>query len=78
MWRTLGGMDTLPCTPYLTNVSDGAWVLLAPYLSLMREDTWQRKYPLRELFTELRSFAGLGSSWCYLPSTCRRGRRSPS
>jgi hypothetical protein len=35
--------------PYPSDVSDDEWSLVAPYLTLMREDAAQREHPLREL-----------------------------
>lgn len=60
-------MEVSPRSPYPTDVSDGDWAFLAPYLALMREDAPQRRYPLRELFNELRDIARTGLPWRYLP-----------
>jgi transposase len=60
-------MDTIPRTPYPTDVSDDEWAFLAPYLTLMREDAPQRKYALRELFNGLRFIARTGLQWRYMP-----------
>jgi transposase len=35
---------------YPTDVSDEEWEFVAPYLTLMKEDAPQRRYPLRDLF----------------------------
>jgi transposase len=40
--------------PYASDVSDEEWVLIAPYLVLLREDAGQRLYSLREPFNRLR------------------------
>jgi transposase len=61
------GMDTVPRTPYPTDVSDDEWAFLAPYLTLMRDDAPQRKHPLRELFNGLRFIARIGLQWRYMP-----------
>jgi transposase len=60
-------MNTSPRTPYPTDVSDEEWAFLAPYLTLMRDDAPQRKYPLRELFNGLRFIARTGLQWRYMP-----------
>ena len=40
---------------------------LSPYLTLMREDAPQRKYPLRKRFNGLRFIARTGLQWRYMP-----------
>jgi transposase len=37
-----------------SDVSDKEWALVAPYLTLMTEDTPQREHSLREVFNDLR------------------------
>ena len=54
-------------TPYPSDVSDGEWEFLLPYLTLMDEDAPQRKYPLRAVFNALRYFVKTGCHWRYLP-----------
>jgi transposase len=54
--------------PYATDVSDEEWAFAAPYLSLMREEAPQRKYPLRELFNGLRYLAKGGITWRLIPN----------
>jgi transposase len=54
-------------TSYPSDVSDGEWEFLLPYLSLMREDAPQREYPLRDLFNALRYVVRTGCQWRYLP-----------
>jgi transposase len=54
-------------TSYPSDVSDGEWEFLLPYLSLMREDAPQRVYPLRALFNALRYVVRTGCQWRYLP-----------
>ena len=54
-------------TSYPSDVSDGEWEFLLPYLSLMREDAPQRMYPLRALFNALRYVVRTGCQWRYLP-----------
>src|SRR5215510_9542973 len=52
---------------YPTDVSDAEWALVAPYLSLMTEETPQRDFPLREVFNGLRWIVRSGSSWRLTP-----------
>ena len=54
-------------TPYPSDVSDGEWEFLLPYLTLMDEDAPQRKFPLRAVFNALRYFVKTGCHWRYLP-----------
>ncbi len=39
--------------PYPSDVTDGEWSLVVPYLTLMTEEAPQRDYPLRDLFNAL-------------------------
>ena len=52
---------------YPTDVGDEEWAFVAPYLTLMREDAPQRRYPLRELFNGLRWFVRAGADWRLMP-----------
>jgi transposase len=52
---------------YPSDVTDGEWEFLVPYLALMREDAPQRDYSLRELFNGLRWVVKTGAQWRYLP-----------
>lgn len=52
---------------YPSDVSDGEWEFLAPYLKLMSEDAPQREYSLRELFDALRYVVKTGCQWRFLP-----------
>ncbi len=62
-------MDTQPPrTAYPTDVSDEEWALLAPYLTLLSEDTLQRRYALREVFNALRWMVRAGAPWRLLPT----------
>jgi len=40
--------------PYPGDVTDAEWMLLLPYLTLMRDDAPQRQYDLRAVFNALR------------------------
>ncbi|WP_135256841.1 IS5 family transposase [Thermus caldilimi] len=52
---------------YPSDVTDEEWSLVAPYLTLMREDAPQREYPLREVFNALRWIVRTGAPWRMLP-----------
>lgn len=52
---------------YPSDLSDEEWAFCAPYLTLMREDAAQRKYPLRVLFNGLRYMVRAGCPWRMLP-----------
>jgi len=52
---------------YPSDVSDEEWTLLAPYLTLMKEDAPQRDHDLREVFNGLRWIVRTGSPWRYMP-----------
>src|SRR4029079_3950627 len=53
--------------PYLSDVSDGEWEFLLPYLTLMDEDAPQREHDLREVFNALRYVVKTGCQWRMLP-----------
>jgi transposase len=53
--------------PYPSDVSDDEWALVAPYLTLTRDDAPQREYPLRDVLDALRWVAEAGGQWRYLP-----------
>lgn len=44
--------------PYPSDVSDKEWALVAPYLTLLPEDSGQRTDQLREVFSGLPTFSG--------------------
>jgi len=52
---------------YPSDVGDAEWEFILPYLTLLREDAPQRKYPLRELFNALRYVVKTGCPWRFLP-----------
>jgi transposase len=54
--------------PYPSDVSDDAWALVAPYLTLMTEEAPQRSHPLREVCKGLRWRARAGAPWRMLPN----------
>lgn len=53
--------------PYPSDVSDEEWALVAPYLTLMKEDAPQRGHSMREVFNALRWMVRSGAPWRYLP-----------
>jgi transposase len=52
---------------YSSDVGDEEWALVAPYLTLMREDAPQREYELREVFNGLRYVIRTGATWRMMP-----------
>jgi transposase len=50
-----------------SDVSDEEWALVAPYLTLMTEDTPQREHSLREVFNGLRWIVRAGVAWRMMP-----------
>jgi transposase len=52
---------------YPSDVTDEEWAFCAPYLTLMKEESPQRKYPLRVLFNGLRYMVRSGCPWRMLP-----------
>jgi transposase len=52
---------------YPSDISDGEWALVAPYLTLMTEDAPQRDFPLREVFNGLRYIVRTGAPWRWMP-----------
>lgn len=59
---------------YPCDVSDEEWALVAPYLTLMKDDAPQREHDLREVFNGLRYLLRTGAPWRWLPLP--RGRPS--
>lgn len=55
-------------TGYPSDVSDEEWGFCAPYLTLMKEESPQREYALRELFNGLRWFVRAGCPWRMMPN----------
>lgn len=58
---------SLPRKAYPSDVSDDEWALVAPYLTLVREDAGQRTHPLREVFNGLRYVVKTGAPWRWMP-----------
>ena len=63
----VSGMSMPNRKPYPSDVSDDEWALVASYLTLVREDGGQRRYPLREVFNGLRWRVRAGAPWRLLP-----------
>ncbi len=57
---------------YPSDVSDGEWEFVMPYLTLMTPDAPQRQHDLREVFNALRWLVRTGSPWRYLPNDLPR------
>jgi len=53
---------------YPSDVSDEEWAFVAPYLSLLPEDSGQRKHDLREVFNGLRFIVKTGMQWRFMPN----------
>ena len=53
--------------PYPSDVSDEEWALVAPYLTLLRDDAGQREHALREVFNGLRYVVRSGCPWRLMP-----------
>src|SRR5688572_15810843 len=54
--------------PYPSDVSDAEWALIAPYLTLLREEAGQREPSLREVFNGLRYVVKTGAPWRWMPN----------
>lgn len=52
---------------YPSDVSDEEWAFVAPYLALIREDSPQREYSLRDVFDAVRWMVKTGAQWRYIP-----------
>ena len=53
---------------YPSDVSDEEWALVAPYLTLLREDAGQREHRLRAVFDGLRYVVKTGAPWRWMPN----------
>ena len=53
---------------YPSDVSDDEWALVAPYLTLLPEDSGQRVHALREVFNGLRYIVKTGAPWRWMPN----------
>src|SRR5215470_12202174 len=52
---------------YPSDVSEEEWALMAPYLTLMREEAPQREHSLRAVFNGLRWIVRAGAPWRMMP-----------
>ena len=59
--------NTATRKPYPSDVSDDEWTIVAPYLTLMKEDARQRDHDLREVFNGLRWIVRTGAPWRLMP-----------
>lgn len=57
----------MKCTAYPSDVTDDAWALVAPYVTLMTEEAPQRTHSLRDVFTDLRWMVRAGAAWRMMP-----------
>jgi transposase len=53
---------------YPSDVSDEEWTFVAPYLTLLPEDSGQRRHDLREVFNGLRFIVRTGMQWRFMPN----------
>lgn len=53
---------------YPSDVSDDEWALVAPYLTLLPEESEQRVHALREVFNGLRYIVKTGAPWRWMPN----------
>ncbi len=60
-------MGNRKAVAYPSDVSDEEWALVAPYLTLCREDAKQREYSLRAVFNGLRWLVRSGAHWRMMP-----------
>jgi transposase len=54
--------------PYPSDVTDGEWDFVAPYLTLMTPDAPQREHDLREVFNGMRYVVRGGQAWRMMPN----------
>jgi len=52
---------------YASDVSDDEWAVVAPYVTLMKENAPQRAHSLREVLNGLRWMVRAGAAWRLLP-----------
>ena len=62
---------------YPSDVSDDDRALVAPYLTLLREDAEQHEYSLREVFNGLRYVIKTGALWRWMPNDLPPSRSDP-
>jgi transposase len=60
-------MPELSRKPYPSDVSDEDWALVAPYLTLLPEESRQRHHCLREVFNAMRWMVRAGAPWRLIP-----------
>jgi transposase len=52
---------------YPSDVTGDEWAFVAPYLTLLPEDSAQRVHDLRQVFNGLRYIVKTGGQWRYMP-----------
>jgi transposase len=52
---------------YPSDVTDDEWAFVAPYLTLLPEESGQRVHDLRQVFNGLRYIVKTGGQWRYMP-----------
>src|SRR3954454_11082656 len=60
-------MPELTRKSYPSDVSDEEWALVAPYLTLLPEESRQRRPSLREAFNAMRWMVRAGAPWRLIP-----------
>ena len=60
--------------PYPSDVSDCEWALVAPYLTLLPEESAQRTHALREVFNGMRYIVKTGVPWRWMPNDLPPGK----
>jgi transposase len=60
-------MPELTRQPYSSDVSDEEWALVGPYLTLLPEESRQRRHSLREVFNAMRWMVRAGAPWRLIP-----------
>lgn len=53
--------------PYPSDVTDGEWAFVSPYLTLMKPSAPQRDYSLRQVYNALRWMVRSGAPWRMMP-----------
>ena len=60
-------------TKYPSDVSDGEWAFVAPYLILCREIAPRCEHALRAVFNGRRYIVRTGNRWRFMLAICRHG-----
>lgn len=65
-----------PPKSYPGDASDEEWAIVEPYLTLIRQDSPQRRYAWRLVFSATRWIVRSGAPCCMLPTNFPHGKRS--